>query len=106
MTKVSSPKKSAKKFQGFHCHTYGKIILHKDARPILVSHAKRVNYQKDPQDLVSGVANKQGNVVGIFIHGLLDQNPTILESITKSLGINEIELEAIRKANAKLARAN
>ena len=91
-----------KEVSGFHCHTYGKILLHKDSRTILVSHAKRVNYHNDPQDLISGVANKKGNVVGIFIHGLLDQNPTIIESITKSLGINAIELEAIRSANAKL----
>ena len=91
-----------KEVSGFHCHTYGKILLHKDAKTILVSHAKRVNYHKDPQDLVSGVANKQGNVVGIFIHGLLDQNPTILESITKSLDINAVDLEEIIKVNAKL----
>jgi cobyrinic acid a,c-diamide synthase len=91
-----------KEVSGFHCHTYGKIILHEGARPIIITHAKRVNYKKDPQDLISGVANKKGNVVGIFIHGLLDQNPTILDSITKSLCINAVELEAIRKANAKL----
>jgi cobyric acid synthase len=91
-----------KEVSGFHCHTYGKIVLHKGARPIIISHAKRVNYKKDPQDLISGVANKQGNVVGVFIHALLDQNPTILESITKSLGINAVELEVIRNANAKL----
>ncbi len=91
-----------KEVSGFHCHTYGKILLHKGSRTILVSHAKRVNYHSDPQDLVSGVANKEGNVVGIFIHGLLDQNPAIIESITNSLGINAIELEEIRKVNAKL----
>jgi len=93
-----------KEVSGFHCHTYGHIILHKDAKTILVSHAKRVNYHKDPQELVSGVANKQGNVVGIFVHGLLDQNPTILQSITKSLDISDIELEEIRKVNAKLQK--
>ena len=91
-----------KEVSGFHCHTYGKILLHKDAKPIIITHAKRVNYKKDPQDLISGVANKQGNVVGIFIHGLLDQNPTILQSITKSLNINQVELNQIRQANAKL----
>ena len=91
-----------KEVSGFHCHTYGKIVLHQDAKTILVSHAQRVNYRKDPQDLISGVANKKGNVVGVFIHGLLDQNPAIIESITKSLGINAIELEAIRSTNAKL----
>ena len=93
-----------KEVSGFHCHTYGQILLHKDARTILVSHVKRVNYHKDPQDLVSGVANKEGNVVGIFVHGLLDQNPTIINSITKSLNINSIELEEIRSANAKLLK--
>ncbi|TFH22165.1 cobyrinic acid a,c-diamide synthase, partial [Candidatus Bathyarchaeota archaeon] len=91
-----------KEVSGFHCHTYGKIILHKNTRPIIITHAKRVNYKKDPQDLISGVANKQGNVVGIFIHGLLDQNPTIIEAITKSLDINSVELDAIRLKNAKL----
>ncbi len=87
-----------KEVSGFHCHTYGKIVLHKDAKPIIITHAKRVNYKKDPQDLISGVANKQGNVVGIFIHGLLDQNPTIIESITKSLGINQLNLKPYGKA--------
>jgi cobyric acid synthase len=91
-----------KEVSGFHCHTYGQIVMHKEAKTILVTHAKRVNYRKDPQDLVSGVANKQGNVVGIFIHGLLDQNPTIIESIAKSLKMSALELEIVRSANAKL----
>ena len=91
-----------KEVSGFHCHTYGQILLHEDAKTILVTHAKRVNYHKDPQELVSGVSNKDGNVVGIFIHGLLDQNPTIIHSITKSLRVSPVELELIRSANAKL----
>jgi cobyric acid synthase len=91
-----------KEVSGFHCHTYGKIILHKDAKPILVTHAQHINYKKAPQDLVSGVASKQGNVVGVFIHALLDQNPTIIQSITRSLDIKPAELAAIRQANAKL----
>jgi cobyric acid synthase len=93
-----------KEVSGFHCHTYGDIVLHNQAKPILISHIQRVNYRKAPQDLVSGVANKEGNIVGIFVHALLDQNPTILESITKSLGINQVELEQIRKVNAKLIK--
>ncbi len=91
-----------KEVSGFHCHTYGKIMLHQDSKPIIITHAKRVNYKKDPQDLISGVANKQGNIVGIFIHALLDQNPTILGSITKSLDISLAELDVIRRANSKL----
>ncbi len=88
--------------EGFHCHTYGKIELGKNAKPIIVTHAKRVNYKKDPQDIISGVVNKFGNVVGVFIHQLLDRNPTIIESITKSLDISSEELSQIREANAKL----
>jgi cobyric acid synthase len=91
-----------KEVSGFHCHTYGEVALRKDAKPILVSHIQRVNYRKAPQDLVSGVANKDGNVVGVFVHALLDQNPLILEGITKSLDINPLELQQIRQANAKL----
>jgi cobyric acid synthase len=91
-----------KEVAGFHCHTYGQIILHNDSKPIIVTHANRINYKKNPQDLISGVSNKQGNVVGVFIHGLLDQNPTILNSIMQSLDINQLELDEIRKANAKL----
>ncbi|MCL2134519.1 MAG: AAA family ATPase [Candidatus Bathyarchaeota archaeon] len=87
---------------GFHCHTYGKTILHCNAKPILVSHIKHANYRSAPQDLVSGIANKEGNVVGVFVHALLDQNPLIIESIVKSLGISQLELQDIRKANAKL----
>jgi cobyric acid synthase len=87
---------------GFHCHTYGKIELGKNAKPIIISHAKRVNYKKDPQNLISGVANKEGNIVGVFLHSLLDKNPTIIESITQSLDIDTAELAEIRKTNAKI----
>jgi cobyric acid synthase len=91
-----------KEVTGFHCHTYGKILLQKDAKTILVSHVKMANYKRDPQDLISGVANKQGNVVGVLIHSLLDHNPAIISSIKKSLDISPIDLEAIRQANARL----
>jgi cobyric acid synthase len=89
---------------GFHCHTYGKIELGKNAKPILVSHALRVNYHKNPQDLISGIANKEGNVVGVSIHALLEQNPVLIQSIMKSLDINAEELQEIRAANAKLLK--
>ncbi len=89
---------------GFHCHTYGKISLGKNAKPILVSHALRVNYHKDPQDLISGVTNKKGNVVGVSIHALLDQNPVIIQSIMNSLDINAEELQEIRAANLELLK--
>ena len=91
-----------KQVTGFHCHTYGQIELHNGARPIIVSHANRINYFGKSQDLISGVSNKDGNVVGVFIHGLLDNNPTITESIVKSLDISPAELVAIKVANVKL----
>lgn len=87
---------------GFHCHTYGKAIIHSDAKAVLVSHIEHTNYRKIPQDLFSGIANKEGNVVGVFVHTILDQNPAIINGITKSLGIDQLELQEIRKANTKL----
>jgi cobyric acid synthase len=87
---------------GFHCHTYGNLKLHKTAHPILVSHVKRLNYRHDPQDLVSGVSNREGNVVGVLMHALLDQNSSIIQAITQSLGITETELQTIKIANAQL----
>jgi cobyric acid synthase len=87
---------------GFHCHTYGNLKLHKTAHPILVSHVKRLNYRHDPQDLVSGVSNREGNVVGVLMHALLDQNPSIIQTITQSLGITETGLQTIKTANAQL----
>ena len=87
---------------GFHCHTYGKLVVRGRAAPILVSHIQRANYKSAPQDLVSGVTNKDGNVVGVLMHALLDRNPSVIESITKTLDISAKELADIRRANSKL----
>ena len=87
---------------GFHCHTYGKMVINNGAKPILVSHIQRANYRSDPQDLVSGVTNKEGNVVGVLMHALLERNPSIIQSVSKSLDISISELESIREANTKL----
>lgn len=87
---------------GFHCHTYGKMALHENAKPILVSHIQRANYKSEPQDIVSGVANKDGNVVGVLMHALLERNPSIIQSIAKSLDLSIEDLQSIRDANAKL----
>jgi dethiobiotin synthetase len=69
---------------------------------VLVSHIEHANYRRAPQDLVSGVANSEGNVVGVFVHALLDQNPILVESIAKVLDISQGELQEIRRVNAKL----
>ena len=87
---------------GFHCHTYGDINLNKDAKPFLISHVSHLNYKRQKQDIVSGVSNLEGNVIGILPHAIMDRNPVIIEGITKSLGIDPTELYEIRKANAKL----
>lgn len=92
-----------KEVTGFHCHTYGKMILHKEAKPILASHVQRVNYHTEPQDVVSGITNKDGNVVGVLVHALLDENPSIIQSIMKSLDISPEELQKIREANSRLS---
>jgi cobyric acid synthase len=92
------------KVSGFHCHTYGDINLCGDAKPILVSRVERLNYRKHPQDLLSGVTNKAGNVVGILPHAILDHNPVIIDGIAKSLDIAQDELGKIRKENAKLLK--
>ncbi len=90
--------------RGFHCHTYGKLVIHEGAAPVLMSHIQRANYKSAPQDLVSGVANKNGNVVGVLMHALLDRNLSVIENIAGSLDISTRELLDIRDANAKLMR--
>jgi cobyric acid synthase len=89
---------------GFHCHTYGKIVPNKEAKAIIVSHIKRINYHNDPQELASGFANKGGNVVGILTHALMDENPLIIQSIMKSLDISTEELQQIRDSNSQLVK--
>ena len=97
-------KEAGKQVTGFHCHTYGEITIGRDARPILVSHVNRVNYYKSQRNLISGVSNKDGNVVGVLTHGLLDNNPAVTESIMKSLGIDDSDLETIKAANTELVQ--
>jgi cobyric acid synthase len=87
---------------GFHCHTYGEILPHKEAKPIIVSHVRRLNYRNNPQDFVSGFTNKDGNVVGILTHALLDENPVIVQSIMRSLDISPEELQKMKAVNSKL----
>lgn len=88
--------------KGFHCHTYGKITLKEEARPILVSNVRRLNYRSNSREIISGASNMDGNVVGVLLHAMLDENPAIIEGIRNSLGASHEELEAIREANAAL----
>jgi cobyric acid synthase len=87
---------------GFHCHTYGDIKVNKDAKPILISHVKRLNYRRQKQDLISGVSNSKGNVIGLLPHAILDRNSVIVDRIADSLRIEPQEMGEIKTANAKL----
>jgi cobyric acid synthase len=87
---------------GFHCHTYGEICPHKEAKPIIISNVRRLNYRNNPQDFVSGFTNKDGNVVGILTHALLDENPVIVQSIMRYLDISPEELQKMKAVNSKL----
>ena len=90
------------KVTGFHCHTYGKLVFHDNAKPVLVSHIQRANYKSAPQDIVSGVTNVAGNVVGALMHALLEKNPAIIQSVATSLELSSEDLQSLREANAKL----
>lgn len=89
---------------GFHCHTYGDITIYEEAKPILVSTVERLNYFRNAKDIISGASNREGNVVGLLPHALLDRNEVILKGVTKSLGICQDELSQIRQANAILRK--
>jgi cobyric acid synthase len=87
---------------GFHCHTYGDIKVGKNAKTILVSHVKRLNYHGKKQDLISGVSNSKGNVIGLLPHAILDRNSSIVEGIANSLKLDHQEMTEINAANATL----
>ncbi len=87
---------------GFHCHTYGEIVPNKEAKPILVSHVRRLDYKSRPKDFASGFTNKDGNIVGILTHALLDENPIIIQSIMNSLDISHEELQEMKMVNSRL----
>ena len=72
---------------GFHCHTYGKITG--DAKPVMNSKVKRTDYTNNPRDILSGVRNDDGNVVGVMVHGALDENPALVKNILKFVDATE-----------------
>ena len=89
-----------KNVTGFHCHTYGKITG--DAKPILKSLVKRTNYTNDPREILSGVRSDEGNVVGLMVHGALDENPDLVNNILKFIDANENDILNIKKTNKTL----
>jgi cobyric acid synthase len=88
------------KITGFHCHTYGKISG--NGKPILNSIVKRTDYTNNPREILSGVTNDDGNVVGIMLHGALDENIKLLENILKFLDADDKDLMEIKKTNKVL----
>jgi len=82
---------------GFHCHTYGNIEINNDndVIPILYSSIKRMNYSDTKTYVLSGVTNNDGNVIGTMIHGILDENPVIVENIFEYLGANPNDINNI-----------
>lgn len=87
---------------GFHCHTYGKITG--NAEPVFKSKVKRTDYTNDPREILSGVKNDDGNVVGIMVHGALDENPSLTENILKFIDASESDIMRIRNANRELLK--
>ncbi|MDR3063032.1 MAG: AAA family ATPase [Methanobrevibacter sp.] len=82
---------------GFHCHTYGKISTNN--KIIIKSRLKRANYDNVDLETISGVINDDGNVVGTMVHGILDNNPQILNNIFKFLDANDEDIENIYSHN-------
>ncbi|MBM4240525.1 MAG: cobyrinic acid a,c-diamide synthase [Euryarchaeota archaeon] len=87
---------------GFHCHTYGKI--EGDAPPVFFSYVRRMDYQDNPQRILSGVRNDDGNVVGTMVHASLDENKPLVNNILEFIGANEKDTQDIHSANKKLLR--
>lgn len=87
---------------GFHCHTYGQISG--DAKPVLKSLVKRTDYRNDPREIISGVTNDQGNVVGLMLHGALDENPELRNNLLEFIDADEKEEVEITSANKSLLR--
>ncbi|MEE0934799.1 MAG: AAA family ATPase [Methanobrevibacter sp.] len=78
---------------GFHTHTYGKV--EGDAKPLFYSKVQRMNYgdtnEKGDYNIFSGACNDDGNVIGTMIHGILDENPIIVENLKEQIDIHDLD---------------
>ncbi len=84
---------------GFHCHTYGEI--ESNDKNVIYSNIQRANYKHEPKRVLSGVTNKKGNIMGTTIHGLLDNNPAIVNNILEYMDATD-EYDDIKARNKKL----
>ena len=78
---------------GFHTHTYGKI--EGNAKPLFYSQVQRMNYgdtnKKGEYNIFSGACNDDGNVIGTMIHGILDENPILVENLKEQIDIQNLD---------------
>ncbi len=78
---------------GFHTHTYGKV--EGDAKPLFYSKVQRMNYgdtnEKGDYNIFSGACNDDGNVIGTMIHGILDENPILVENLKNQIDIKDMD---------------
>ena len=78
---------------GFHTHTYGKI--EGDAKPLFYSQVQRMNYgdtnKKGEYNIFSGACNDDGNVIGTMIHGILDENPIIVDNLLEQIDAGDTD---------------
>lgn len=78
---------------GFHTHTYGKV--EGDAKPLFYSKVQRMNYgdtnKKGDYNIFSGACNDDGNVIGTMIHGILDENPILVENLLEQIDAADID---------------
>ena len=78
---------------GFHTHTYGKV--EGDAKPLFYSQVQRMNYgdvnKEAEYNIFSGACNDDGNVIGTMIHGILDENPILVENLLEQIDAADID---------------
>lgn len=86
-------KNQAEDVDGFHTHTYGKVVG--DAKPLFYSKVQRMNYADTNKDgdynIFSGACNDDGNVIGTMIHNILDENPILVDNLLNQIDAHDIE---------------
>lgn len=85
---------------GFHCHTYG--LIEGNAPQLFLSTVKRTDYHDNPREILSGVRNDDGNVVGTMVHGCLDENHSLVENILNFMDASEADVLNIKNKNKEL----
>jgi len=91
---------------GFHTHTYGKV--EGDAKPLFYSKVQRMNYgdtnEKGDYNIFSGACNDDGNVIGTMIHGILDENPILVENLKEQIDIHLHDMDDIYSRNKQVKK--